>query len=1254
VPDALQAPAQTFGPFRVLHRIGAGGMGAVYRGEHLDTGEPVALKTVLVAHANELAAIRTEVEALRRLNHPGIVRIIDAGSEGGSPWYAMELLEGGTLQEFQRKFWSEWRVEGPDIDNAPADHTPTMTLRTGASGPMFAAGRLISGAPVAAGKLVQALTLAHRLCAPLAYLHQLGIVHRDLKPGNVFVRPDGRPVLMDFGLVSRFGAAGRDVLEIAGTLAGTAAYMAPEQILRQRVDARTDLYALGCMLFELLTGRPPFLGDSVGDVLQLHLTEAPIPPSQIVAGVPPSLDELLLGLLAKRVRDRIGHAEDVSAWLADLGAERDAPLEQATVVQGSYLYRPELAGRTDVLDALGRHVQRLIAGIGGCVLIGGESGVGKTSVVAELARAATLQHLAVCAGECQPIGGGVLHPLAPLLGRIIDRAVEGGPEMTRILFGNRARVLAVVEPGVARVPGFAELPAPVDLPADAARARLMADLRETIAAFTEERPVLLVLDDLQWADELTLQFLLTTHSDFFERNALLVLGTFRSDEQPELLRQVLALSTIDHVDLGRLDASAVGAMIGDMLALAEPPRGFVEFVTAQSEGNPFFVAEYLRTAVAERLLRRTSGRWVFATAEIEAGAYAQIALPASLRELVERRLAGLPDRAQTLARIAAVLGREIDGALLLDASGMPELDAMEAIRELATKQVLDQVEGGRYRFLHDKLRETCYAAITPIDRAELHRGAAASIEAVYGRSDDFPRFHSALAFHYECAGDRSRAIDYLEQAADHAARAFADRDVADHLSSALRLDAAGGRLVEPARRCAWRTRLGISLRDLGELEEGRAQLELSLAESRHPVPTRSMLTVARYGLRELAFRRSLTSAPVAPRSSDPEAERALNAYNYVAMIAYHQSDVPAQLFCTFAALRLAPLVGPSSPAAQVYAAAGNILGFMGLRSLAWRYARLSQQIATATGQELPQGVVHQYSGHLAAFLGDMRTFDADIHRALDIYTRLGHLRFREEALTNCAHLYGLRGELVRALETFREIERSGTARNDVQTTAWGSLGVARLLGLIGQPAEALQRFNTALPRGRDDLSQMEGLGARALTLAQLGDHTAARADIASVLSVMEQSSKTSYTSIWAYSNAIEAFFHGYMSADAGAREDLAVARRLLTAFGRFARIVKVARPRLHLWTGVVEWHAGHRARARRAWARALEGAQRIGLPLDVALTHFWAGRCTSGEERAHHLARSIPLLETMQAGWHAAFAHRLLGTPRLEGEGSNE
>jgi serine/threonine protein kinase/tetratricopeptide (TPR) repeat protein len=1220
-------------------------MGAVYRGVHIETGQEVALKTVLVAHANELAAIRTEIQALRRLDHPGIVRILDAGTEGGSPWYAMELLEGVTLTDFHRTFWSEWTVAAPAEAAIPSQNAATLTQNTGASGPVFSGIQLLSGAPVAAGKLQQALTLAYRLCAPLAYLHQRGIVHRDLKPGNVFVRPDGRPVLMDFGLVSRFGAGGRDVLEIAGTLAGTAAYMAPEQILRERADARTDLYALGCILFDLLTGRPPFVGDSVADLLHRHLTEVPVRASQVVTGVPASLDALVHGLLAKRARDRIGHAEDVSAWLADLGAEVDASTTPADDVSSSYLYQPEVAGRDEILDTLNRHARRLLDGVGGCVLIGGESGVGKTSVVAEVARSATLQQLAVIAGECQPIGGGVLHPLVPLLTRIVDRAVEGGPQVSKRMFGDRARVLAAVDAGVARIPGFADAPRPADLPADAARARLLADLRETIAAFTEEHPILLVLDDLQWADALTLEFLLTSRVEFLERNALLVIGTFRSEEQPELLRDLLAAPRVVHVDLGRLDTPAIGAMVSDMLAVSDPPPAFIEFVATQSEGNPFFVAEYLRTAVAERLLQRTAGRWAFGDAAVEHGAYAHLALPASIRDLVARRLTGLPPRAHGLAEIASVIGREIDAALLLQASGMAEADAMDAIRDLAAGQVLDRAEGGRYRFLHDKLREIAYASIESGRRSSLHRRAADSLEQVYRDTPEFARLHGSLAYHYEHSGDRPRAIEQLEKASEYALLAYADRDVANYLTTALRLDAEEGGRTDPQRRAAWRTSVGMARRGLGELQEARRQLEKALEERGYPVPTGSGFAgVAWHMGRELALRRSLKFPPVVPRESDIDAERALNAYNYVAMIAYHQSDVAGQLFCAFASLRLAPAVGPSPPAAQLYATAGNIFGFFGMRGLAWRYAHLSHDIARASGHELSLGVVRQYSGHLAALLGEMATFEKDIHEALDIYTRVGHGRFREEALTNCAHLYSLRGDLSRSMETYSEIERSGTARDDLQTVSWGQLGQARLLGLMGQTNEALGRFDAAVPKARDDLSQLEGLGTRAFTLAQLGAAERARSDIEDVLKLMEQSSKTSYTSIWAYSNAIEALFHLQSRHDTIARDDLALGRRLINAFRRFTRVIRLARPRLQLWIGVLEWHLGHRSNAMRAWKRALDGAERIGLPFDVGLIHFWMGRCMTGNERTQHLTEAVESLERMQALWHVTYARGLMNS----------
>jgi serine/threonine protein kinase len=198
--------------------------------------------------------------------------------------------------------------------------------------------------PAGAAELSTGLALIGRLCAPLAFLHGEGLVHRDLKPENVIVQPDGAPVLVDFGLIAQFtGQASRKALEVGGEMVGTVTYMAPEQILGDFVDARADLYSLGCILAELVTGRPPFAGADRVEIGRAHLHAEPLPPSELAGGLTLPLDDLALRLLPKRPRDRIGHANDVALALAELGAAIDAPAEAPA--PRAYLYRPGFAGR---------------------------------------------------------------------------------------------------------------------------------------------------------------------------------------------------------------------------------------------------------------------------------------------------------------------------------------------------------------------------------------------------------------------------------------------------------------------------------------------------------------------------------------------------------------------------------------------------------------------------------------------------------------------------------------------------------------------------------------------------------------------------------------------------------------------------------------------------------------------------------------------------------------------------------------------
>jgi hypothetical protein len=255
------------------------------------------------------------------------------------------------------------------------------------------------------------------------------------------------PVLMDFGLAWRAqGSEGREVLEAVAGRAGTVGYMAPEQINGDMVDARTDLYALGCILYEAVTGELPFVG-STEEILNKHLYFPPIPPSSITPDVPPNLETLILRLLAKRPRDRLGHADDVAAELGRLGAQGWSFPEEAP--PRSYLYRPNVSGRDEVIGRLSQGLDGAKLGAGGMVLLTGESGIGKTAVAAEITRTAGHKGFRVITGAWVAVGvaeadspsgfgaqrGAPLHQFARMLQAIADRRTARGADETERLLG---------------------------------------------------------------------------------------------------------------------------------------------------------------------------------------------------------------------------------------------------------------------------------------------------------------------------------------------------------------------------------------------------------------------------------------------------------------------------------------------------------------------------------------------------------------------------------------------------------------------------------------------------------------------------------------------------------------------------------------------------------------------------------------------------------------------------------------------------
>ncbi len=787
------------GSYKIVDTLGRGGMGIVYKAEHLKTGKVVALKTIRVPNPHHMTSIRREIRALMRLRHPGVVSIVDEGVDGDSPWYAMELLNGVTLRQFCAEFlwgdsdistaWSSggngksgfhpgdsemgsshwWtKVHGPLIEADTMDAVPE-------SGP---ANEIIrdpeSSSPsvtAADGDLPTVLKIVSRLCQTLAFMHGEGMIHGDLKPDNIMIRPDGTPVIMDFGLVTQiWGKESREELITESVVGGTVAYISPEQIRGEFIDARADLYSLGCILHELVTGRVPFTGRTSTEVIRAHLETDSAPPSELATDIPEVLDQLIVGLLAKHPRDRLSHANDILAVIRHL---HDGDTDPDTLQEPRpYLYRSRFAGRDSEMKQLEQYLDGLETGKGHIVFLGGESGIGKTRFLMELSRTARLRKYTVLQGECIRTGSLTdetgyeasipIQALRQPIQAIGEHCRKEGRDMTDKVLGSHGKILAMYLPMLGKLPGQDAYPDPVEIPTGAARFRLFNCLWSVFSAKSADKPVILVLDDLQWADDMTMSFLeFVLRVKELDNTPLLIIGTYRTDEVTDSLKRILGLPKPFCLTLNRLDETAIGEIVKDMLAVPESPHNFVWFLSRFANGNPFFVVEYLRTAISENVLFRNSkGQWQINEDTDETATeedFSELPLPKALLALVERRLQILTQDAMKIVKTAAVIGREIPVLLIWHI--IPFSDIMlDSLDELIRRQVLSEHQPGEYRFVHDRIREILYDGLPREESVNLHKAVAAAIEGLYGECNEDQL--ASLSRHWEQAGEKIKAQKY--------------------------------------------------------------------------------------------------------------------------------------------------------------------------------------------------------------------------------------------------------------------------------------------------------------------------------------------------------------------------------------------------------------------------------------------------------------------------------------------------------------
>jgi serine/threonine protein kinase len=1193
----------TIGPYRISETIAAGGMGVVYRAYHVDTGQVVALKTVAGLRPGMVGSMRREILALVRLRHPGVVRLVGEGLHEGLPWHAMELLDGHPLRSHIDDAWRRLRgmFEHATTYDGVAGWMTTaqqsvQTLekrQNGRGGPPVLTTVPVEQRPPAGGDgLALSLTILRRLCQTLAFLHGEGIVHGDVKPENVVLQAAGKPVLVDFGIMRRVaGAAGREALELEHDGAGTLAYMAPEQIRASDIDARADLYALGCILYEMVCGRPPFLDDWNGSIYEQQLERPPCPPSELVRGMPPRLEQLILRLLAKRPDERPGYADDVGAELEALGGEPWPEFSQPP--PRSYLYRPGFSGRVGMIGDLERELEAARDGHGRCVLLTGPSGSGKTRLCLELARVAQRRGMRVLSGECLPLSAGdtgtgqPLMAFRPLLQAVADRCrVE--PGLSERLLSEEGPVLEEVEPALARLPGLRHAERP-RLSEERAGERVQNAVVQVLRRFAAQQPLLIILDDLQWADDLSLAVVRALVNQPESELHAVLMATCRSESGDAALNALRSAPGALKLRLDPLGASEVERIIAGMTALREPPPSLARHVAHESGGNPFFVAEYLKAAVAEGLLRRESGEWQFRVAHQNAPS---LLAPGSVQALVARRLDGLGEEARTVVEAGAVLGRSFAPEELQAVAGQP---VEAAVDELLARQILSVEETtDQLRFVHDKIRETTYERIGEAERRRWHARAA----EVLLRSAEDPAVWRRLAHHYRQAQDDAHAFEWAERAGRQALSGGAFREAREHLEVACALQPADR---PPLERARLHRMYAEALDYVGEIVAGGRQQQAVLEALERPLPktrlgwvTMAVGQIVRQGWHRLAPEDLLAKEERRPALR----EAAISASRLVSY--YYLNNQVVELFAAVTmAVNLAELAGDDAPHARAGTFLAYMVGLLGMRGVAEGYFERTREAARRSGDLGVELFQAQVEGMYRVHRADWETVQARVNPAIERGTAAGAAFGTESLLLPATLASLLTGDLDTAEAQATRMWQSARTNGHGVHQIWSTTLLAEIALRRGRAEETVAQVEPMLtnaPDGGDVVNRLNCVGLLAGAKLRLGDLPGALATARTAEQQIADNPAAALAPFHLHEHVPAVYLAGW---EAGDMSLAAEATQACRRARRYARIADIAKP-------LALRHEARRlrilGRARRAQAlieESLRLARACSMPFDV-------------------------------------------------------
>jgi serine/threonine protein kinase/tetratricopeptide (TPR) repeat protein len=1033
---------QQIGHYTIMALLGVGGMGEVYLAQDMKLGRKVALKLLPSQFMSDPARVgrfEGEARAASSLNHPNILTVYEIGESDGAFYIATEFVEGQTLRQ----------------------HMETARMA-----------------------FTEVLNVGVQLASALSAAHLAGVIHRDIKPENIMIRPDGYVKILDFGLAkliensAGFQAVGPRaemstlVKTEPGMVMGTAHYMSPEQSRGEPLDARSDIFSLGAVLYQAATGRPPFDGPSLFSVMHEVAVVSPPPPSALDRELPREFDFIVERALAKDKERRYSSVSDLAEALKRLKSSSEPTADAQTQDEpGAFVGRePELKRLEELLEQTAAYAGRM-------VFITGEPGIGKTTLADEFLRRSRKKY------------SGLLHAR----GRCVE---QYGPGEAYLPFLDAMGSL-LAGPGHERVASMLRTYAPtwcLQLPASfastgdlerfkretigATKERLLREMGDALEALTAEKPLVILLEDLHWADPSSADLIRSLCQRTSGRQ-LLIVGTFRPGDL-EIGNHPLKAHKLEMEVHDLCDEIALGALSNEHIArylnVCFDPNDFSSelpaLIQSKTEGHTLFVTSLVQFLAERQDIVNVNGCWslVRPLAEMD------LEVPESVRSMIRKKIDALEEEDRRTLQYASVEGEEFISTVAAKLLGIDDLileerlDRLDKVHRLIQSLGEEELPDGRlstrYRFAHALYQNVLYGDLVSKRRTLLHRLAGEQLVEHFG--DQSSRISTPLAMHFERGRDFPRAIEYLIQAGDNAIKLYANGEAEAHYSHALALveklpreeqpkrylnlyEKRGRanlaltrfqpslddftRMLElarasgaPASECVALNALANAFFYSHRLEEmgARAEEAVKVAEQsgdeRARIEAMVLLAMKRNGTGELAEAKLLYDEAIAAARHLKHLPALVRGLVYRGVVHFFQTEYELAEVLVREALHLASELRDGFTLLQSRFFLGLILGNQGRMSEALQILGEALAMAQRNGDRIILARVPNAMGWIYRELGDLDQAIQYDRQSVEMARHHQIVEAEANSLINLGQDYAARREGERALSSFREAE----------------------------------------------------------------------------------------------------------------------------------------------------------------------------------------------------------------------------------------